>query len=151
VAPKFSREGQQFPCVFGPTRPVYEIPVLLELCNFPKPLRAILIRNSNHVGKITRPQAAADRQLNPLQQPSCSPLLFKPIDRNRRSTVFGVSTAASLADCEVSDDEPLRCQRMCRVGRHTSSPSPVRLQTTEKIVRVPVHEPKRLVEVTGRS
>jgi hypothetical protein len=148
---EFLRKGQQSTRVPGSSRPVDEIPVLLEFCYFPQPLCAALIRNGDHVGKITRPQAAADCQLNALQQPSGAPLLFKPIHRNRGSTVFRVSTATSLANREMSDNEPLRCQRMCRVGRHKFSLSPVRPRTTAKIVRAPDHAPKKLAEATGRS
>jgi hypothetical protein len=57
---KFFRQGQQFARVPGSSRPVNEIPVLLEFCNLPKPLRPLLIRDSHHVGKVTRSQAAAD-------------------------------------------------------------------------------------------
>ena len=40
---KFFWKGQQFTRVPGPTRPVNKIPVLLEFCDFPKPLRAALV------------------------------------------------------------------------------------------------------------
>jgi hypothetical protein len=98
VSLKFPWQGRQFTCVSGPSRPVYEIPVLLEFCNFTKPLRAAPVRNGDHVGKVTRSQATADRQLNPLQQPSSTPLPFEPVNRNWRSTVFDVPTATSLAN-----------------------------------------------------
>ena len=58
---KFFWKGQQFARVPGSSRPVNEIPILLELCNLSKPLRPLLVRDSYHVGKVTRPQAAADR------------------------------------------------------------------------------------------
>src|SRR3982074_1440796 len=51
---KFLRQGQQCARVPGSSRPVYEIPVLLEFCNFPKPLRSVLVRDSHHIGKVTR-------------------------------------------------------------------------------------------------
>jgi hypothetical protein len=57
---KFFWEGQQFACIPGTSRPVNEIPVLLEFCNFPEPLRPALVRNGDYVGEIARPQAAAD-------------------------------------------------------------------------------------------
>ena len=69
VAGNLLEEGA-ITCVPGSSRPVHEIPVLLEFCDFPKPLRPALVRNGDYVGKITWSQAAADRQLNPLQQPS---------------------------------------------------------------------------------
>ena len=148
---KFFRKGEQFARVLGSSRPVNEIPVLLEFCNFPEPLRPRLVRDSHHVGKVTRSQAAADRQLNSLQQPSGTPLLFEPIHRNRGSAVFGVSAATSMANREMSDDEPLRCQRMCRVSRHTLLSSPVRPQPIGKIVRAPGHGTKKSEEAAGRS
>src|SRR5580698_7168393 len=115
---KFFWKGQQFTRVPGSSRPVNEIPVLLELCNFPQPLRAALVRNSDHVGKVTRSQAAADCQLNAVQQAPGAPFFFEPLDGNGRSPVFCVSTATSLANRKMSDNEPLRCQRMSRVSRH---------------------------------
>jgi hypothetical protein len=124
VSLKFLWQRQQFARIFGSSRPVYEIPVLLEFCNFPEPLRPLFVGDSHHIRKVTRSQAAADRQLDPLQQPSGTPLLFQPVHRNRRSSVFCVSTAASLANREMSDNEPLRGQRISRVSRHTFSPSP---------------------------
>jgi hypothetical protein len=148
---KFFWKGQQFARVPGTSRPVNEIPILLEFCNLPKPLRSVLIRDSYHIGKITRAQTAADRQLDPLQQPSGAPLLFEPVHRNRRSSVFGVSTATSLAHREMSDNEPLRCQRMSRVSRHKFSASPVRPLRIGKIVRAPSYWPKRQAEGAGRS
>ena len=148
---KFFWKGEQFTRVSGSSRPVNEIPVLLEFCNFPKPLRPVLVRDSHHIGKVTRSQAAADRQLDSLQQPSGAPLLFKPIHRNRRSAVFGVSAAASLADREMSDNEPLRCQWMCRFSRHKFSTSPVRPWTVEKRIREPASSPKRLAAAAVRS
>ena len=148
---KFFWKGQQFARVPGTSRPVNEIPILLEFCNLPKPLRPVLIRDRHYVGKVTRSQAAADRQLNPLQQPSGAPLLFEPVHRNRRSSVFCVSTAASLTHREMSDNEPLRCQRMSRVSRHKFSSTPVRPLRIEKIVRAPSYWPKRQAEGAGRS
>ena len=148
---KFFWKGQQFARVPGTSRPVNEIPILLEFCNLPKPLRPVLIRDRHYVGKVTRSQAAADRQLNPLQQPSGAPLLFEPVHRNRRSSVFCVSTAASLTHREMSDNEPLRSQRICRVSRHKFSPSLGRPWTIGRIVHAPGHAPKRLAEVAGRS
>jgi hypothetical protein len=151
VSLKFLRQGEQFACIPGTSRPVNEIPVLLEFCNLPKPLRPVLIRDRHYVGKITRSQAAADCQLNALQQPPGAPLLFQPVHRNRRSAVLCVSTAASLAHREMSDNEPLRCQGMCRVSAHRFSSSPLRVWPIGKIDRAPGHEPKRLVEAAGRS
>jgi hypothetical protein len=151
VSLKFFWKGQQLSHVPGSTCPVNEIPVLSEFCNFPKPLRPVFVRDSHHVWKITRSQATADRQLNPLQQPSGAPLLFEPVHRNRRSTVFGVPTATSLAHREMPDNEPLRCQRMCRVSRHKVSSSPVHLRTIGTIIRAPDHEQRRLGEAAGRS
>jgi hypothetical protein len=57
---KFFWKGQQFACIPGTSRPVYEIPILLEFCNLPEPLRPALVRNGDYVGEITRSQAAAD-------------------------------------------------------------------------------------------
>jgi len=51
---KFFWKGQQFARIPGTSRPVNEIPVLLEFCNLPKPLRSVLVRDSYHIGKITR-------------------------------------------------------------------------------------------------
>jgi hypothetical protein len=51
---KFFWKRQQFAGVPGSSRPVNEITVLLELCNLSKPLRPVLVRDSYHVGKITR-------------------------------------------------------------------------------------------------
>ena len=59
VSLKFFWKGEQFARVTGSSRPVYEIPVLLELCNLPKPLCPLLVRDSHDVGKVTRSQAAA--------------------------------------------------------------------------------------------
>jgi hypothetical protein len=148
---KFFWKGQQSACVPGTSRPVNEIPVLLEFCNLPKPLRPVLIRDRHDIGEVTRSQAAADRQLNPLQQPPGAPLLFQPVHRNRRPAVFCVSTAASLANREMSDNEPLRCQGMCRVSTHRLSSSSVRAWAIGKIDRAPGHEPKRPVEAAERS
>ena len=67
VSLKFFWKGEQFARVPGSSRPVNEISVLFKLCNLPKPLCLLLVRDGHHVGKITRPQAAADRQLNSLQ------------------------------------------------------------------------------------
>ena len=64
---KFFWKGQQFARIPGASRPVDEIPVLLEFRNLPKPLRPLLIRDCHYIGKVTRSQAAADRQLNPFQ------------------------------------------------------------------------------------
>src|SRR5207253_8043153 len=55
-----------------------------------------------------------------------APFFFEPLDGNGRSPVFCVSTATSLTNREMSDNEPLRCQRMCRVSRHKFSSSPAR-------------------------
>jgi hypothetical protein len=151
VSLKFFWKGQQFARVPGSSRPVNEIPVLLEFCNLPKPLGPALVRNGDYVGEVTWSQAAADRQLDPLQQPSGTPLLLEPVHRNRRSSVFCVSTAASLANRKMSDNEPLRCQRMCRVSRHKFSSNPVRPWAVGKIVRAPSHEQRRLEEAAGRS
>ena len=148
---KFFWKGQQFARVPGSSRPVNEIPILLELCNLSKPLRPLLVRDSHHVGKVTRSQAAADRQLNPLQQTSGPPLFFEPFHRNRGPAVFGVSATTSLANREMSDDEPLRCQRMSRVSRHTFSPSPAQPRATGRIVRAPSHGTKRSEEAAGQS
>ena len=41
---KFFWKGEQFTCVPGSSRPVNEIPVLLEFCNLPKPLRPALVQ-----------------------------------------------------------------------------------------------------------
>jgi hypothetical protein len=101
---KFFWKGQQCARVPGPSRPVYQIPVLLKFCNLPKPLRPVLVRNSHHVGKITGSQAAANRHLNALQQAPGGPFFLEPLDRNGRSTVFSVSTAASLAHRKMSDN-----------------------------------------------
>jgi len=106
---KFSWKGQQFARVPGASRPVNEIPVLRKFCNLSKPLRPVLVRDSHNVGKITRSQAAADRQLNAFQQAPRTPFFLEPLDRNGRSTVFCVSTAASLAHREMSDNQPLCC------------------------------------------
>jgi hypothetical protein len=151
VSLKFFWERQQFARVPGSRRPVYEIPVLLKFCNLSKPLSPVLVRDSHHVGKITRSEAAADRQLNAFQQAPGTPFFLEPFDRNRRSTVFCVSTAASLAHREMSNNQPLRCQRMCRVSRHKSSSSPVQPWMIGKIVRAPDHEQRRLAEAAVRS
>jgi hypothetical protein len=151
VSLKLFRKRERFTRVPGWSRPVNKIPVLLELSKLTNPLRPFLVRDSHHVGKVTRSQAAADRQLNPLQQPSGTPLLFEPFHRNRGPAVFGVSAATSLANREMSDNEPLRCQRMCRVSRHTLSPSPVRPRAIGKIVRAPGYGTKRSEEAAGRS
>ena len=148
---KFFWKGEQFARVPGSSRPVNQVTVLFELCNLPKPLCPLLVRDSHHVGKITRSQAAADRQLNPLEQPSGTPFLFEPIHRNRRSAVFGVSTATSLANREMSDNEPLRCQRMCRVSTHKFSSSPVRPWMVEKRFREQASWLKRPVGVGAQS
>lgn len=148
---KFLWQRQQFARVPGSSRPVNEISVLLEFCNLPKPLGPALVRNGDHVGKITRPQATADRQLNALQQAPGAPFFLEPLDRNRRSPISGVSTAASLANREMSDNQPLRCQRMCRLSRHKVSASPVQPHTIEKVARAPGHEQRRLAEAAGRS
>jgi hypothetical protein len=47
-------DGQQLSRVPGPSRPIDEITVLLELCNLSKPLCPVLIRDSYHIVKITR-------------------------------------------------------------------------------------------------
>jgi hypothetical protein len=125
VSLKFFWKGEQFARVPRPSRPVYEIPVLLKFCNLPKPLRPVLVRNSHHVGKITWSQAAADRQLNALQQAPGAPFFLEPLDRNGRSAVFCVSTATSSANGEMPDNEPLRCQRMRQVSTHKFSSNPV--------------------------
>ena len=148
---KFLRKGQQFARVPGSSRPVNEIPVLLEFSNLPKPLRPVLVRDSHHVGKVTRPQATADRQLNALQQAPGAPFLLEPLDRNGRSTVFGVSTATSLANREMSDDEPFRRQRMGRISRHTLSPSPGRPRAIGKLIPAPSFLQKIQAEAAGRS
>src|SRR5580704_2719935 len=83
VSLKFLWQRQQFARVPGSSRPLYEIPVLLKFCNFPEPRRPLFVGNSHHIRKVTRSQAAADRQLNPLQQPSGTPLLFQ-VHRNQR-------------------------------------------------------------------
>jgi hypothetical protein len=41
VSLKFLWQRQQFTRVPGSSRPVNEIPVLLEFCNFPEPLRPL--------------------------------------------------------------------------------------------------------------
>ena len=151
VSLKFFWKGEQFARVPGSSRPVNDIPVLLELCNLPKPLCPLLVRDSHHVGKVTRPKATADRQLNALQQAPGAPFFLEPLDRNGRSTVFRVSTAASLAHREMSDDEPLRRQRMGRISRHTLSPSPGRPRAIGKLVRAPSFLPKIQAEAAGRS
>ena len=58
VSLKFSWQRQQFTRVSGPSRPLYEIPVLLEFRNFTKPLRPAPVRNGDHVGKVTWAQAS---------------------------------------------------------------------------------------------
>jgi hypothetical protein len=148
---KLCWEGQQFSCVLRSSRPVNEITVMLELCNLSKPLHPVLVRDSDHVGKITRSQAAADCQLNALQQAPGAPFFFEPLDGNGRPPVFCVPTATSLANRKMSNNEPLRCQRMCRVSRHTFSSSPARPQTIGKIIRAPSFWPKRQAEAAGRS
>ena len=151
VSLKFFWKGEQFARVPGSSRPVNEIPVLLELCNLPKPLCPLLVRDSHHVRKVARSQAPADRQLNPLQQPSGAPLSFQPVHRNRRATVFGVSTAASLANREMPDNEPLRCQSVRPVSTHKFSSSPVQPRTVEKRFHEPASWLKRPVGVGGQS
>jgi len=148
---KFFWKGQQFARVPGSRRPVNQIPVLLEFRNLPKPLRAVPVRDGDHVGKITRSQAAANTQLNALQQTPGTPFFLEPLDRNGRSTVFCVSTAASLAHRKMSDDKPFRRQRMVRISRHTLSPSPGRPQAIGKLVRAPSFLPKIQAEAVVRS
>src|SRR5207249_3651289 len=89
--------------------------------------------------------------LNALQQAPRAPFFFEPLDGNGRSPVFCVSTATSLTNREMSDNEPLRCQRMCRVNRHKFSSSPARPWTIGRIVHAPGQAPKRLAEAAGRS
>jgi hypothetical protein len=151
VSAKFFWKGQQFARVPGSSRPVNKIPILLEFGNLPKPLRSVLVRNSHHVGKVTRPQATADRQLNALQQPPGAPFFLEPLDGNGGSTVFRVSAATSLANRQMSDDEPFRRQRMGRISRHTLSPSAGRPRAIGKLVRAPSFLPKIQAEAAGRS
>jgi hypothetical protein len=51
---KFFWKGQQFARIPGASRPVNEIPVLLEFRNLPEPLRPLLIRDCHYIGKVTR-------------------------------------------------------------------------------------------------
>ena len=124
-------------------------PGIAQILQFPRTTASPFRGNSHHIRKVTRSQAAADRQLNPLQQPSGTPLLFQPVHRNQRPTVFGASAATSLANREMSDNEPLRCQRMCRIRRNP--PSPVLSLAIGKIVRAPSHGTRRSEEAAGRS
>src|SRR5207244_12403232 len=78
------------------------------------------------------------------QKRARAPFFFEPLDGNGRSPVFCVSTATSLTTREMSDNEPLRCQRMCRVSRHKFSSSPARPWTIGRIVHAPGQAPKRL-------
>jgi len=56
VSLKFLWQRQQFARVFGSRRPVYNIPVLLEFCNFPEPLRPLFVEIVTTFGRSHGPR-----------------------------------------------------------------------------------------------
>jgi hypothetical protein len=104
---KIARERQQYTRVFGPTGPIHESAVLIEVRDSPEPLCSTFVRNRDDVRQVTRTQATADRELDALEKTPSPPLSLKPIHRNWRSAVSGISTTTSLANGQMSDNNPL--------------------------------------------
>ena len=98
------RQRQQTPCRIAPLCPIGDVAVLIESFDFAQPDAFLRSVDLHYIRNVAGTQAAADRELNILEEAPAPPLGLEPFDGHFRFAAVCLAAATTQADGNLGDD-----------------------------------------------